>query len=110
MAGYHEMERQRLLKQQGMQPQAAPQPSALTQGAQYGSRGFKFDRAMPSGQGVGVSSRLNPATGLPYQTYQEWAQVNMPQAFAQSKFSQQPQIDPALVARIKDPYGFSGGR
>ena len=102
---------------QGGTPQApSPAPSALTQGAQYGSRGFKFDRAMPGGQGIGSSSRINPRTGMPYASYQEWAADNMQDAYAMSKFGQgggmqQPQImpstpDPRLVQQIQNPYGF----
>lgn len=65
---------------------AAPPPPASTAGmsiGDWGSRGFNLRR--PGMDPRLIHGQTNPQTGLPYQSYEEWAQVNMPAAYASSQ-------------------------
>lgn len=81
-----------------------PQPAAVTPtGAAFGQRGFNYQRARP-GDVASWSQKINPRTQRPYTSYQEYAEVEMPDAFAGSQVGQGLRTAPPLP-----PPNFSRG-
>lgn len=78
-------------------PQQAPQQPTVQQQVQQagatplGHPGFRFQRPAP---GQVPAGEINPLTGLPFQSYQEWAAVRMPEAMQHAQAAQTPFTQP----------------
>ena len=77
-----ELLRRLLGQSDGAVAQAPPQGPTPRQGpTTLGERGFNYERAAPGQKVV----HIDPATGKPYRSYQEFAQARMPEAYAHSR-------------------------
>lgn len=72
-------------------PAPAPAPVA---GAKFGERGFNYQRATPGKDGR-WAQKTNPKTGMPFGSYAEWAEQEMPGAYASSKVGRGMQDAPS---------------
>lgn len=75
---------------QGALPPPPPAPSPMTLATEHdpgawGVAGFRSGRGEIMTYPRILNQHLNPATGQPFQSYQEWAQYYMPDIFAGSR-------------------------
>ena len=78
-----ELLRKLLGQADGAAAQAPPHGPTPPQGpTTLGERGFNYERVVPGQRQV---THINPATGRPYRSYQEFAQAQMPEAYAHSQ-------------------------